>query len=142
MKRKLILTFENNKLLHATITDRGRRMYLPKIITSADAVKEVKDALASAMSVMVPNPPNNEPEVPAPISVATFLVENFAKVEAESAKSLPAAEPEITTSITEAQTEMPDAFRARSVCARPKSDKKESSVSGKTFSERSQEDVY
>lgn len=140
MKRKLVLTFENNKLLHATVTDRGRRMHLPKIATSADAVKEVRDALASAMAAVAPDPALTTVSTNA-INVATFLSEKVI-TSTESNKFVAAAEPEETTSITEAETETQDALRARSVCARPKSDKKESSMFGKSFSERTLEDSY
>jgi len=52
MKRKLVLTFDGNKLLHATITERGRRTRLPAIASSKDALREVKDTLTCALSAV------------------------------------------------------------------------------------------
>jgi len=128
MKRKLVLTFEDNKLLHATITERGRRTRLPKIATCDDAVKEVQDALVCAMTAVnaseVSNASSQDVVIKLPENGVTKLPENVVtklpdNIVTDVSASVPPEEE------TASVAEMQEAPRARSVCARPKSDKKE-----------------
>jgi hypothetical protein len=121
MKRKLVLIFEDNKLLHATLTERGRRVKLPKITTNDDALTKVKDTLTDALSIVGAAP-----------STSTTPNSTFANSAGASNQCVydPATGLLHATQQVPAET-TPIAFvqeqpRPRSVCARPKKDEKES----------------
>lgn len=149
MKRKLVLTFDGNKLLHASLTERGKRTRLSNIAISADALKEVKDTLSGALlaietasvavipsdaTVMVDNTTKSSSQEGAPAALRFMLsVSDTAALGigpgaptcvVGPGTSLPADDAaEQTTSVASMQEDTP---RARAVCARPKSDKDKS----------------
>lgn len=136
MKRKLVLIFEDNKLLHATLTERGRRVKLPKITTNEDALAQVKDTLTNALAIVGTAPST------ASTTNTTFAgllhpladgVSGHAVAAGQGCTFDPATgllhppsaskQTQIETTSMASVEEQP---RPRSVCARPKKDEKES----------------
>jgi hypothetical protein len=126
MKRKLVLIFEDNKLLHATLTERGRRVKLPKIITNEDALAKVKDTLTDALSVVgaaiIPTTTNTAFTSPAGLNNQGWSFNPTGPLHASSATSVEAS---VETAPVSSIQEVP---RARSVCARPKKDEKSPTI--------------
>lgn len=54
MKRKLSISFENNRILNISLFERGKRKELKSLASSQEAIKEVSSLLSVALTACAP----------------------------------------------------------------------------------------